>query len=52
MQFDSLDDIRTFCRAGHVSAERGHRDLLARAALACHAGMAIFAEAGVSGADG
>ena len=65
------------CRAGHVSAESGHRDLLrelkldplldlgmrlgeasgagvaillARAALACHAGMATFAEAGVSGA--
>jgi nicotinate-nucleotide--dimethylbenzimidazole phosphoribosyltransferase len=65
------------CRAGHVSAEAGHRDLLrelkldplldlnmrlgeasgagvaislARAALACHAGMATFAEAGVSGA--
>ena len=67
------------CRAGHVSAESGHRDLLRelglrplldldmrlgeasgagvailliRAALACHAGMATFAEAGVSGADG
>jgi nicotinate-nucleotide--dimethylbenzimidazole phosphoribosyltransferase len=66
------------CRAGHVSAESGHRDLLAelglaplldldmrlgeasgagvailllRAALACHAGMATFAEAGVSNAD-
>jgi len=66
------------CRAGHVSAESGHRALLAelglyplldlnmrlgeasgagvailllRAALACHAGMATFAEAGVSGAD-
>ncbi|MEH2495173.1 nicotinate-nucleotide--dimethylbenzimidazole phosphoribosyltransferase [Bradyrhizobium sp. AZCC 1678] len=65
------------CRAGHVSAESGHRDLLremrllplldldmrlgeasgagvaillARAALACHAGMATFTEAGVSGA--
>jgi len=65
------------CRAGHVSAEAGHRDLLrelkldplldlnmrlgeasgagvaillARAALACHAGMATFTEAGVSGA--
>jgi nicotinate-nucleotide--dimethylbenzimidazole phosphoribosyltransferase len=65
------------CRAGHVSAESGHRDLLrelkldplldlgmrlgeasgagvaillARAALACHAGMATFAEAGVAGA--
>jgi len=65
------------CRAGHVSAEAGHRDLLrelrlsplldlamrlgeasgagvaillARAALACHAGMATFAEAGVAGA--
>ena len=65
------------CRAGHVSAEAGHRDLLrelkldplldlnmrlgeasgagvaitlVRAALACHAGMATFAEAGVSGA--
>jgi nicotinate-nucleotide--dimethylbenzimidazole phosphoribosyltransferase len=64
------------CRAGHVSAESGHRDLLrelellplldlnmrlgeasgagvaillARAALACHAGMATFTEAGVSG---
>jgi nicotinate-nucleotide--dimethylbenzimidazole phosphoribosyltransferase len=67
------------CRAGHVSAEAGHRDLLGelrlrplldldmrlgeasgagvailllRAALACHAGMATFAEAGVSGAGG
>jgi nicotinate-nucleotide--dimethylbenzimidazole phosphoribosyltransferase len=66
------------CRAGHVSAESGHRDLLremrllplldldmrlgeasgagvaillARAALACHAGMATFTEAGVSGAE-
>src|SRR4029453_4016055 len=66
------------CRAGHVSAESGHRDLLrelklpplldlnmrlgeasgagggillVRAALACHAGMATFAEAGVSGAE-
>ena len=65
------------CRAGHVSAESGHRDLLRelgldplldlgmrlgeasgaavaiallRAALACHDGMATFAEAGVSGA--
>ena len=65
------------CRAGHVSAESGHRDLLRelalaplldldmrlgeasgagvailllRAALACHAGMATFAEAGVSNA--
>ena len=65
------------CRAGHVSAEAGHRDLLrelkldplldlnmrlgeasgagvaillARAALACHIGMATFSEAGVSGA--
>jgi nicotinate-nucleotide--dimethylbenzimidazole phosphoribosyltransferase len=65
------------CRAGHVSAEAGHRDLLrelmldplldlnmrlgeasgagvaillARAALACHTGMATFSEAGVSGA--
>lgn len=65
------------CRAGHVSAESGHRDLLrelnlgplldldmrlgeasgagvaillARAALACHAGMATFAEAGVANA--
>ena len=63
------------CRAGHVSAESGHRDLLRelglrplldldmrlgeasgagvailliRAALACHAGMATFAEAGVA----
>ena len=52
IQFDSLDDVRTSCRAGHLSAERGHRDLLARTALACHAGMAIFAEAGDSGADG
>jgi nicotinate-nucleotide--dimethylbenzimidazole phosphoribosyltransferase len=65
------------CRAGHVSAESGHRALLRelgldplldlnmrlgeasgagvailllRAALACHAGMATFNEAGVSGA--
>jgi nicotinate-nucleotide--dimethylbenzimidazole phosphoribosyltransferase len=70
--------ILDHCRAGHVSAESGHRALLAeigldplldlgmrlgeasgagvavlllRAALACHAGMATFAEAGVSGAD-
>jgi nicotinate-nucleotide--dimethylbenzimidazole phosphoribosyltransferase len=67
------------CRAGHASAESGHRDLLrelnlqplldldmrlgeasgaavaillVRAALACHNGMATFAEAGVSGAAG
>jgi nicotinate-nucleotide--dimethylbenzimidazole phosphoribosyltransferase len=66
------------CRAGHVSAESGHRALLRelgldplldlnmrlgeasgagvailllRAALACHAGMATFAEAGVANAD-
>jgi nicotinate-nucleotide--dimethylbenzimidazole phosphoribosyltransferase len=66
------------CRAGHVSSESGHRELLrelkldplldlnmrlgeasgagaaillVRAALACHAGMATFAQAGVSGAD-
>jgi nicotinate-nucleotide--dimethylbenzimidazole phosphoribosyltransferase len=65
------------CRAGHVSAESAHRELLrelaldplldldmrlgeasgagvaillARTALACHDGMATFAEAGVSGA--
>ncbi|WKA29628.1 nicotinate-nucleotide--dimethylbenzimidazole phosphoribosyltransferase [Bradyrhizobium roseum] len=72
-------DVRALdhCRAGHVSAESGHGDLLrelkldplldlgmrlgeasgagvaillARAALACHAGMATFAEAGVAGA--
>jgi len=70
--------ILDHCRAGHVSAESGHRALLdelgldplldlnmrlgeasgagvavllLRAALACHAGMATFAEAGVSGAD-
>jgi nicotinate-nucleotide--dimethylbenzimidazole phosphoribosyltransferase len=69
---DALDH----CRAGHVSAEAGHRALLGemklaplldlgmrlgeasgaatailllRAALACHNGMATFAEAGVSG---
>ena len=69
---DALDH----CRAGHVSAEAGHRALLEalrldplldlgmrlgeasgaatailllRAALACHNGMASFAEAGVSG---
>ena len=68
---DALDH----CRAGHVSAEAGHRALLQalkldplldlgmrlgeasgaatailllRAALACHNGMATFAEAGVS----
>lgn len=65
------------CRAGHVSAESGHRELLrelalhplldlgmrlgeasgaavaillARAALACHTGMATFSQAGVSNA--
>ena len=70
--------ITDHCRAGHVSAESGHRALLGqlgldplldldmrlgeasgaavailllRAAVACHAGMATFAEAGVSGAD-
>src|ERR1035437_7054306 len=70
--------IGDHCRAGHVSAESGHRALLRelgldplldlnmrlgeasgagvailllRAALACHAGMATFAEARVSGAD-
>jgi len=69
--------ILNHCRAGHVSAESGHRALLRelgldplldlkmrlgeasgagvailllRAALACHAGMATFDEAGVSGA--
>jgi len=66
------------CRAGHASAESGHRDLLRelglrplldldmrlgeasgagvailllRAALACHAGMATFTEAGVSSTE-
>lgn len=70
--------ITDHCRAGHVSAESGHRALLGelgleplldldmrlgeasgaavavlllRAAVACHAGMATFAEAGVSGTD-
>lgn len=70
--------ILDHCRAGHVSAESGHRELLRelgldplldlgmrlgegsgaglailllRAALACHTGMATFAEAGVSNAD-
>jgi nicotinate-nucleotide--dimethylbenzimidazole phosphoribosyltransferase len=70
--------ILDHCRAGHVSAESGHRALLRelgldplldlnmrlgeasgaavailllRAALACHAGMATFTEAGVSGVD-
>jgi len=69
-------DALEHCRAGHVSAEAGHRALLGemkldplldlgmrlgeasgaatailllRAALACHNGMASFAEAGVSG---
>jgi nicotinate-nucleotide--dimethylbenzimidazole phosphoribosyltransferase len=73
LEQDALDH----CRAGHVSAESAHRELLrelaldplldlqmrlgeasgagvaillARTALACHAGMATFAEAGVSGA--
>jgi nicotinate-nucleotide--dimethylbenzimidazole phosphoribosyltransferase len=74
----SLDrKVIDHCRAAHVSAEAGHRRLLAelklrplldldmrlgeasgaalaipllRAALACHAGMATFAEAGVSDA--
>ena len=72
------DAVLDHCRAAHVSAESGHRRLLAalgmkplldldmrlgeasaatlavllvRAALACHAGMATFAEAGVSGQD-
>jgi nicotinate-nucleotide--dimethylbenzimidazole phosphoribosyltransferase len=71
--------ILEHCRAGHVSAESGHRALLdelgldplldlgmrlgeasgagvaillLRAALACHAGMATFSEAGVSGKAG
>src|SRR5205085_11132626 len=70
--------ILDHCRAGHVSAESGHRELLRefaldplldlgmrlgeasgaavailllRAALACHAGMATFTEAGVSNAE-
>jgi nicotinate-nucleotide--dimethylbenzimidazole phosphoribosyltransferase len=70
--------ITDHCRAGHVSAESGHRALLGElglaplldlgmrlgeasgaavailllhAAVACHAGMATFAEAGVSGAE-
>jgi nicotinate-nucleotide--dimethylbenzimidazole phosphoribosyltransferase len=69
-------DALEHCRAGHVSAEAGHRALLSemkldplldlgmrlgeasgaatailllQAALACHNGMASFAEAGVSG---
>ncbi len=67
------------CLAGHVSAERAHRDVLKRlgkaplldlgmrlgegsgaavavgvvkAAVACHNGMATFAEAGVAGKEG
>jgi nicotinate-nucleotide--dimethylbenzimidazole phosphoribosyltransferase len=75
----SLDStVVDHCRAGHVSAESGHRlllrelgldplldlgmrlgeasgagiaILLLRAAVACHAGMATFSEAGVSSAD-
>jgi nicotinate-nucleotide--dimethylbenzimidazole phosphoribosyltransferase len=70
--------VTDHCRAGHVSAESGHRlllrelgldplldlemrlgeasgaavaILLLRAAVACHAGMATFSEAGVSNAD-
>jgi len=70
--------ILDHCRAGHVSAEAGHRALLQeleldplldlgmrlgeasgatlalgllKAAVACHAGMATFAEAGVSGPE-
>lgn len=70
--------ILDHCRAGHVSAEAGHRALLGelgldplldlgmrlgeasgagvailllRASLACHNGMATFAQAGVSGRD-
>jgi nicotinate-nucleotide--dimethylbenzimidazole phosphoribosyltransferase len=70
--------ILDHCRAGHVSAESGHRSLLRelgldplldlnmrlgeasgagvailvlRAAVACHAGMATFFEAGVSNTD-
>lgn len=69
-------DALSHCQAAHVSAEAGHRALLAamklaplfdlgmrlgeasgaglaiqvlRAAVACHAGMATFAEAGVAG---
>jgi nicotinate-nucleotide--dimethylbenzimidazole phosphoribosyltransferase len=71
--------ILDHCRAGHVSAEAGHRALLQelrldplldlgmrlgeasgaavailllRAAVACHNGMATFAQAGVSDRDG
>jgi nicotinate-nucleotide--dimethylbenzimidazole phosphoribosyltransferase len=70
--------ILDHCRAGHVSAESGHRALLRelgldplldlnmrlgeasgagvailllQAAVGCHAGMATFSEAGVSGVD-
>jgi nicotinate-nucleotide--dimethylbenzimidazole phosphoribosyltransferase len=70
--------VADHCRAGHVSAESGHRlllrelgldplldlemrlgeasgagiaILLLRAAVACHAGMATFSEAGVSNAE-
>jgi nicotinate-nucleotide--dimethylbenzimidazole phosphoribosyltransferase len=70
--------IMDHCRAGHLSAESGHRPLLQelgldplldlgmrlgeasgaglailllRAALACHTGMATFAEAGVADSD-
>jgi hypothetical protein len=61
MQFDSLDDIRAFCRglpAGNVDANEFLTAidgavvaiLLLRAALACHAGTTTFSEAGVSGA--
>ena len=72
------DDALAHCRAGHRSAEPGHRRLLeelrltplldlgmrlgeasgatlavqlVRAAVACHTGMATFAEAGVSDRD-
>jgi nicotinate-nucleotide--dimethylbenzimidazole phosphoribosyltransferase len=68
--------VLNHCRAGHVSSEAGHRQLLRelglnplldldmrlgeasgaatailllRAAVACHAGMATFSQAGVSG---
>lgn len=58
MRLASLDDIRAFCRdLPGVGAARwagrgtGVAILLVRAALACHAGMATFMEAGVSASD-
>ena len=55
VQLEVPHDVKVYPGSGHrflsEASGAGVATLLLRAALACHAGMATFAEAGVSGAD-